>query len=254
MYLKVLLLDNDKENIRKLSRTLGDSGFIPLFSQSNSEALSIIEHQKNEILALFFSKDNLAFIEQHQEALKKLAPQLKLFVIEETDSTFSTIKITDTKEQLSKKLNCPLAGTAENYLLEELENNKQRIANSHILLVEDDNINQMVVKHILEEANISVSIANHGQAAIDIIRATPHAFDLILMDIQMPILNGYEATKAIRQLSNISPKLPIIAMTGHTQTCEKKKCLESGMNDHIAKPINAQQMYSSIAKWVSYKT
>ena len=130
---------------------------------------------------------------------------------------------------------------------------KKQIANSHILLVEDDNINQMVAKHILEEANICVSTAQNGREAVDILNAAPSAFDLILMDIQMPILDGHNATRAIRKLTEVDSDLPIIAMTGHSMDCEKNKCVESGMNDHISKPLNAQQMYSSIAKWLANK-
>jgi len=110
-----------------------------------------------------------------------------------------------------------------------------------ILLVEDEALNQMVAKHLLEtEMGAIVEVAKNGKIAID--KMEKADFDLVLMDIQMPEMNGYEATDYIRnKLSAPKNKVPIMAMTAHAFNEEKIKCLEAGMNDFISKPLKIDE-------------
>ena len=130
---------------------------------------------------------------------------------------------------------------------------EQELAGLNVLLVEDNDINQTVARFMLEQAEINVTIANNGQEAIERLNNSDLYFDAVLMDIQMPVMDGHTATKKIRSLSNSAAFIPIIAMTAHAFESEKKKCIESGMNDHIAKPINAQIIYKVLAKWTGRK-
>jgi len=118
-----------------------------------------------------------------------------------------------------------------------------------ILLVEDNEMNQEIVVAILEEAGLFVDTAEDGTVAVDIMKsAKPGQYDLILMDIQMPHMDGYEATRAIRALTG--PKIsgiPIIAMTANAFEDDKRRAIEAGMNGHIAKPFDVGKLFETLA-------
>jgi CheY-like chemotaxis protein len=121
---------------------------------------------------------------------------------------------------------------------------------TRVLVVEDNQINQEIAVELLSFAGLDVSIANNGQEAID--KVNNMKFDLVLMDIQMPVKDGYEATKEIRQVG-LHNDLPIIAMTANAMSGDRERCLSVGMNDHLPKPINPQQVFKTIAQWVAPK-
>jgi len=117
-----------------------------------------------------------------------------------------------------------------------------------LLLVEDNELNQEIAAEILQEAGFSVDIASNGQLAIEKLTASqPGYYQLILMDVQMPIMNGYEATRAIRGLENPQlASIPILAMTANAFEEDKQEALRSGMNGHIAKPINIDNLINTL--------
>jgi len=121
------------------------------------------------------------------------------------------------------------------------------IQGANILLVEDNEVNQQVACELLEQAQIVVTIANNGEEAIDAVNK--ELFDGILMDIQMPIMDGYQATKIIRGIPQYKT-VPIIAMTANAMVEDYQRCLASGMNEHIAKPIDVKTMFATLAKWI----
>ncbi len=128
--------------------------------------------------------------------------------------------------------------------------NVQKLAGAHLLLVEDNEINQELAIELLESQQIKVTVANNGREAIDYYKAND--YDGILMDCQMPIMNGYEATEMIRgQLED--KKIPIIAMTANVMERDKEKAEQSGMNDIIAKPIDVGSMFATLAQWITPK-
>ena len=165
----------------------------------------------------------------------------------------------------------------------------RRIRGARILLVEDNEINQQVAREILSGAGLEVTLADNGQEAVNAVQQNP--YDVVLMDIQMPVMDGYAATRRIRkwevgmrkskegsqegteasgQNSEVKNKkeeksdldsafrtphsafkgLPIIAMTAHAMTGDREKSLAVGMNDHIAKPINPEELFSTLLKWI----
>lgn len=124
----------------------------------------------------------------------------------------------------------------------------KQLSGARILLTEDNEMNQDLAMELLSQAGIHVTIANHGQEALDILHANPH-FDGVLMDCQMPVMDGYTATREIRKLPHFA-NLPIIAMTANAMAGDREKVLEAGMWDHIAKPLNVQAMFGTIAKWI----
>ncbi len=121
-------------------------------------------------------------------------------------------------------------------------------ANARILLVEDEPINREVALMVLEEIDLlHVDIAENGQQAVDL--ATANTYDLILMDMQMPVMNGLEATRAIR-LVRQGQVLPILAMTGNAYSEDRNACLEAGMNDFLIKPVLPDDLYKALLKWL----
>ncbi|MES2583524.1 MAG: PAS domain S-box protein [Pseudomonadota bacterium] len=123
-----------------------------------------------------------------------------------------------------------------------------QLAGARVLLVEDNEMNQELALELLANAGVEVVLANHGQEALDIL-AKDSRFDGVLMDCQMPVMDGYEATRTIRQ-NPAFKDLPILAMTANAMAGDREKVLEAGMWDHIAKPLNVGEMFATIAKWI----
>ena len=125
---------------------------------------------------------------------------------------------------------------------------KEIFAGKRILLVEDNDLNREIARMLLKDSGFVIKEATNGQMAVDIMReSTPGEYDLVLMDIQMPIMDGYEATKQIRELSNkLVANVPIIAMTANAFEEERRNALASGMNGHVAKPIDIAVLFDTI--------
>ncbi|WP_020585720.1 cache domain-containing protein [Desulfobacter curvatus] len=125
-----------------------------------------------------------------------------------------------------------------------------KIRGSRILLVEDNEINQELATELLTHNDILVETANDGLEALNML--ADQNFDGVLMDCQMPVMDGYEATRKIREQKKFKD-LPVIAMTANAMVGDREKALDAGMNDHIAKPIDPDEMYKTMAKWISAK-
>ena len=123
-----------------------------------------------------------------------------------------------------------------------------KLNGARILLTEDNVMNQELAAELLSQAGIHVTIANNGQQALDILRINSN-FDGVLMDCQMPVMDGYAATHEIRKLPQYL-KLPIIAMTANVMDGDKEKALEAGMWDYISKPLNVNVLFATIIKWI----
>jgi PAS domain S-box-containing protein len=130
---------------------------------------------------------------------------------------------------------------------EALQSDRAALAGAHVLLVEDNPFNQELACDLLGSAQVVVQIANNGREAIDML--SRERFDAVLMDCQMPVMDGYAATRELRG----DPKwrdLPIIAMTANAMAGDREKVFAAGMNDHIAKPIIVSEMFATLARWV----
>jgi signal transduction histidine kinase/DNA-binding response OmpR family regulator/HPt (histidine-containing phosphotransfer) domain-containing protein len=124
---------------------------------------------------------------------------------------------------------------------------EKRVHGAHVLLVEDNAINQQVAVEILESAKVRVDIASNGIEAVRMV--DQKHYDAVLMDIQMPEMDGYEATAHIRE-KNRHADLPIIAMTAHAIAGYREECLAAGMNDYLTKPIEPQRLFETLAVWI----
>ena len=120
------------------------------------------------------------------------------------------------------------------------------LAGSRVLVVDDQSLNRQILQELLERVGVSVAVAEHGRQALDVVAQAEGKFDAVFMDLQMPEMDGYEATRLLRK----EWQFPIIAVTAHASKEERKRCLQAGMNDHLSKPVNPEQLYACILKWV----
>ncbi len=135
-------------------------------------------------------------------------------------------------------------------VVQSSKNNLLAIKGSNVLLVEDNKLNQQVALELLEDGGFNIDIANNGQIALQ--KIGEKTYDIVLMDMQMPVMDGLEATRQIRK----NPKylmLPIVAMTANAMTEDKERCTAAGMNDHLTKPIEPDLLYETLIKWIPQK-
>jgi two-component system, sensor histidine kinase and response regulator len=117
-------------------------------------------------------------------------------------------------------------------------------ASARVLIVEDNDVNQMVARRLLKTFGIEARVVSDGAQAVDAVRS--EAWDLIFMDCQMPVMDGYEATRAIRTFSRV----PIVAMTANALIGDREKCLAAGMDDFISKPVRKELVADALVRWL----
>nr|WP_229223493.1 PAS domain-containing protein [Duganella sp. sic0402] len=156
--------------------------------------------------------------------------------------------------RLLERVSGLLAGDqAHTGLMAQLEQTplQGRLAGMRILLVEDNEINQEVAEYMLQHAGATVHIAANGKLAVERLAATPERYDVVLMDVQMPVMNGYDATREIRRRGLLT--LPIIAMTANVLEDDRRRAAEAGMNAHVAKPIDVEELISVLTRLVTIR-
>jgi signal transduction histidine kinase/CheY-like chemotaxis protein len=122
-----------------------------------------------------------------------------------------------------------------------------RLRDARVLLVEDNELNQEVALALLQDAHLSIDLAENGEVAVRMVDSGH--YDLVLMDMQMPVMDGITATKAIRSHPQFRA-LPIIAMTANVMAADREKCIEAGMNDHVSKPIDPDELFAALLRWI----
>jgi CheY-like chemotaxis protein len=117
-----------------------------------------------------------------------------------------------------------------------------------VLVAEDNPVNQKVAVAMLGRLGLRSDLASNGREAVDMVEASP--YDLVLMDCQMPEMDGYEATGEIRRREGANRHVAIVAMTAEAMAGSRERCLAAGMDDHIAKPVNAKELLDALLKWI----
>jgi signal transduction histidine kinase/CheY-like chemotaxis protein/HPt (histidine-containing phosphotransfer) domain-containing protein len=178
-----------------------------------------------------------------REDVMKAAEQAGLdgFLIKPVNSSvlFDTIM-----QALGEEISKPTPIETEKDKIDAILNSLQGF---RVLLVEDNEINRQVAKEVLEGAGLKVTMAFDGREAVNAVKSDE--FDVVLMDVQMPVMDGYEATGTLRR-DPLFKDLPIIAMTAHAMAGDREKSLDAGMNDHVSKPIDPEILYRTLAKWL----
>lgn len=148
----------------------------------------------------------------------------------------------------------PLASEEDyrNMRKEKVETDAISLNGKNILIAEDNTINAEIIKNLLEIKNASVTIAENGEKAVKLFEVSEiNYYTVIIMDIRMPIMNGYEATRKIRSLNRLdAKKIPIIALSANAFAEDKLQSLDAGMNEHLSKPIDREEVYRTIAKYL----
>lgn len=122
-------------------------------------------------------------------------------------------------------------------------------AGLHILVAEDNAVNQRVVEKLLKRLGCTCQVVNNGRQVVTLLKEGH--YDLVLMDIMMPELDGMEATRQIRALNNASAHIPIVAFTANGMRTDQDACLAAGMNDFISKPVTIEQMSALLSRWAA---
>jgi PAS domain S-box-containing protein len=271
--LKVLIVDDNKVSREILQEQIGAFGVDAVTVASGREAIEEVKNQSEQkpfdLVIMDWRMPGMDGIEAAETILNDktnsrtpMAIMVSAFGREEVAKKAEKIGI---RNFLMKPINQSLlfdtivnmfdmdkSGMTIQSGTEAVDETKDiRIDGARILLVEDNAINQEVATEILSSAGAIVEVANNGKEAIDAIVA--QTYDLVLMDLQMPVMGGYEATKRIRaDRKNLD--LPIIAMTAHAMQGVEAECKAAGMNDYVSKPIDPHNLFATILKWMKPKT
>ncbi len=268
---RVLVVD-DNDNARQvMNEMLRSMSFAVDVVSSGREAVAAVEQA---------DRDNapyeLVFMDWHMPAMngvdacrriKDLAlaepPHLMLVTAYGREEVFHQAEDAGIRDVLIKPLNAStlfeaamraLQGSAGGDLRQAAEltstalQSLAAIAGARILLVEDNEINQEVALDLLRHARLEVDLAENGQVALDRLQANDYA--LVLMDMQMPVMDGVEATRQLRRLPGLAA-LPVVAMTANAQAADRQRCQEAGMNDFIPKPIEPELLWQTLLKWIA---
>jgi CheY-like chemotaxis protein len=157
----------------------------------------------------------------------------------------------------SSLVDCVNKALGAEHIVEQKANSGEDItgcfAGRRILLAEDVAINQEIVLALLEPTELQIDCASNGEEALKMYREAPNRYDMIFMDVQMPAMDGYDTTRRIRSLERLAEKaspIPIVAMTANVFREDIEKCLASGMNDHVGKPIDLEEILAKLRQYL----
>ncbi|MCP3923096.1 MAG: response regulator [Desulfobacterales bacterium] len=251
-----MILDSNDENITILQNQLQYLGFNVDMVSSSNEILNIDRNKLNKYDIFFVEwinkKDGLEMSYLLKETIKIKSPVIPMISLSKTD--FLNIKDKDRyksflykpfhRESLKKTIYKAFDKLSDKHQNKQLiKSDKEIFKNLDILVVEDNPVNQKLAIAILKKVGAVITIAENGLVAVDTLKQ--RSFDIVLMDIQMPEMDGHKATKIIREDLNLK-EIPIIAMTAHALKGDREKCFESGMNHYISKPISRDRLFEVI--------
>lgn len=267
MNCRALVVDSDKDSCESVSHMLSQIGMRAEWAVSEEEA--VLQSREAAMMGddyrvyvigwMLPEIDGIGIVRRIREEIEQEAIVIVLTAYDWADIEDEAKKAGVTAfcskplflSELQECLNAILYGEKK-----EIQNERKDIRHmrgARILLAEDVELNQEIAVEILGDAGFVTEVAGNGQEAVDMLkRSAPGYYQLVLMDIQMPVLNGYEATKAIRRLKNRElASIPILAMSANAFEEDKQEALRSGMNGHIAKPIDIDSMFETLESVLS---
>lgn len=261
----VLVVDDNEQLCTSAANNLDELGVHADWTVDGREAVQMIEerHEKNEdyhFVLIDWKMPNMDGLETIQEIQKRVGKGIPVFLISAYDwsDIEEEIQAADIEGFISKPL---FKSTLYSRLVEYVEGNKDKpnekqskevdFTGKRILLAEDIDINWEIANEILSSFGFEVERAVNGKECVERFEAAETGFyDAILMDLRMPVMDGYEATKAIRALERQDKQLPIIAMTANAFSSDIQECLDCGMDGHIAKPLDIQELLRILQKFL----
>jgi len=264
---RVLIIDDNPHARAVLSGMLSNMTFVADEAASGEEAIDMVRQaskfgDRYEIAFIDWQMPGLNGIETGKRILAltdlSMPPHLVMVTAYGREEVLKQAEDTGFENVLIKPVTSSiLFDTAVVALGADLERTEtvkagpsfdiERMRGARILLVEDNEINQEVAIGQLEDAEVFVDLAENGEVALGMIR--DNDYDIVLMDMQMPVMDGIEATRIIRSEPRFK-SLPIVAMTANAMESDRELCLEAGMNDHIAKPIDPDQLFGVLLRWI----
>ncbi len=270
--LKVLICDDNRTTLHIIKNILSDFGYSVDAVESGKEVIRLLE-QQNHYDLLIIDKvmpepDGLQtmqiIIEKGLKHFIKKVILLSAYDVEEDVDKFDNLGIDDfhSKPVSYSNIFDKIIKVFNQNKSVQLEDNREKksdsffdipvkTANITVLVVDDNELNREVMIDLLDMLNIKVETANNGKEAVEKVKnsGVPSRYSMIFMDIQMPEMNGFEATRTIRKMDAYK-NLPIVAMTADVMPGIKEACLKAGMNDYLTKPINPEEVGLSITKWI----
>ena len=266
---KSALVVDDNVTAREIMSTYLTAFSFNVDEAANSdEAIKLIEkgQQQYDLMILDWLMPGMSGLELAQKIKTEIKPEVDPHIIMVSAFSSDDIKGKPGGEHISKMLSKPVSPsdlfdsilaayghestTQQRYSGSKFDMGILRpVQGAEILLVEDNEINQQVASEILEQAGFFVDIANHGQEALDML--ANKEYDCVLMDVQMPVMDGFTATGIIRE----NPRyvdLPVLAMTANATHEDRERSLDAGMNEHIAKPIRPQILFEALLEWIPH--
>ena len=269
--LNILIVDDNLTSRKLLAAIVGKFGFDYSLAESGEQAIQILEQQDSlepiDLVLMDWSMppgmngiETTQRIQENNNISHK--PGMIIVTAYDDQEIQSDIKDLDIAAFITKPvMPSPLleaitkaAGAGKHYTWRdpgyraELQSAINKLKGAMILLVEDNEINQELALDLLVTNGLSVEVAANGAEALELLQS--QHFDGVLMDCQMPVMDGYRASRKIRQHARFQD-LPVIAMTANAMQGDRDRALAAGMNDHIPKPINVNNMFNVMAKWIS---
>ncbi len=264
-HLRVLLVNDDPKSLRTLEAMTKSFGWQVDAATSISSARQRIKLEKKgyvnyDLLMVDITEESADVIELCKSILEDPFPPALIFILpygREIVTEKNKAILSVVKKFLIKPVTPSVIFEAVTDLIvnkNNLPSAKKMVVPSslltgiHLLLVEDNQFNQEIALGLLSQEGAEVTIANNGLEAVDLVRENAHQFDLILMDIQMPVMDGFTATREIRLLP-MDKKIPIVAMTANAMLEDREAAIAAGMDDHIGKPFELEKLLHIIAHW-----
>jgi len=264
---KLLVIEPEKKQRKKIIELMGSSDLVTVTASTGEEALKLLKKSKFDTLILNPAiKDITAFqlLEKINEDID--IPQTPIIIYsekvlpaEEKESlqTYAQRIITKDSESLSRlfaetslflhRVEADLPESQQK-VLSQMLNKEDSLKGKTILIIDDDMRNVFALTSILEERGLKTMVGKNGKEGIEKLYSNPD-IDLVLMDIMMPVMDGYQAMKAIRKNPHFE-KLPIIALTAKAMKGDRHKCVAAGANDYLAKPVNTDKLLSLLRVWL----
>ena len=264
--LRGLVVDDDSNTCLSVSRMLRDAGMRSEWCMSGKEALLRTNEALQigdlyQVYIIDWIMPDMNGVETTRRIRKTVGNSVPIIILSAYD--WSDIEDEAREAGVSGFVSKPMFPSdlqkvlAQFYASSEQDvsdgDGKIEFAGRKVLLVEDNELNREIAQELLEENGFKVATAADGTFAVEMMKAaSPGDFDLILMDVQMPVMNGYDATRAIRAMgSEYCAKIPIVAMTANAFAEDRQAALDAGMNDHIAKPIKVDVLFDTLKRILS---
>ncbi len=266
--LPVLVVDDEKDACEHVCMMLRNMGMKEESVLSGSEAVEKVRqaHSRGEdyfAMIVDWKMPGMDGVETTRAIRDTVSKEIPVIILSAYDWTDIEAKARDAGvdgfipkplfySRLVYALKRFLPGSGEHIVADSIDFNESLFAGKRVLLVEDNELNREIAAEVIGMAGTQVEIAENGQEAVDKVRWQPEGYyDLVFMDIQMPVMNGYDATRAIRRLEEgREKKVPIVAMTANAFIEDIQKAKDAGMNEHLAKPLDVGKLMETMRRWL----